>query len=136
LTVTGKEQFEVVRKVWAAFSDFDLDGGLALVREDAEVIPFGAAMDGRRYVGHEQIRLWFEQEIQPSWEWFQTIPEEYQVVECRLLVYGHWRARGRESGIDLDIPATWVVKVTDGKVGSWQTFTDRDEARRAVGLEP
>jgi ketosteroid isomerase-like protein len=136
LAVTGEEQFEIIRKAWTAFSDFDLDGGLALVEEDAEVIPFGAAMEGRRYEGHEQIRRWFEQEIWSSWEWFQTIPEEYRLVDNRLLVYAHWRARGRESGIDLDIPATWVVKVTDGKIKSWQTFTDRDEALRAVGLEP
>jgi len=133
--VTGDEQFEVVQKAWAAFSAFDLERGLALLHQDAEVIPFGAAMEGRRYLGHDGIRRWFEQEIWSSWEWFQTIPEDFRLVGDRLLVYGRWRARGKESGIDLEIPATWVVKVTDGKIAGWQTFTDRDEALRSLGLD-
>ena len=92
-------------------------------------------MEGRRYLGHDGIRRWFEQEIWSSWEWFQTIPEDFRLVGDRLLVYGRWRARGKESGIDLEIPATWVVKVTDGKIAGWQTFTDRDEALRSLGLD-
>ena len=133
--MTGEEQFEVVQKAWAAVSAFDLEGGLALLREDAEAIPFGAAMEGRRYLGHDDVRRWFEQEIWSNWERFQTIAEEFRIVGDRLLVFGRWRARGKESGIDLEIPATWVVKVTDGKIAGWQTFTDREEALRSLGLD-
>lgn len=132
--MTGEEQFEVVRKVWAAFGEFDLDGGLALIHEDAEVIPFGAAMEGRGYVGRDAIRSWLEQEIWSSWETFVTIPEEFRVVGDRLLIFGHWRARGKESGIELEIPATWVVRVVDGKIAGWRTFTDRGEALRSLDL--
>jgi ketosteroid isomerase-like protein len=34
----------------------------------------------------------------------------------------------------LEMPATWVVEVREGKIASWQTFTDRKEAFEAVGL--
>jgi hypothetical protein len=37
--------------------------------------------------------------------------------------------------VELDIPATWVVEVRDGKITYWQTYTDRDQALREIGLE-
>ena len=49
-------------------------------------------------------------------------------------MYGLWKARGRDSGIDLEMPATWVVEIRDGKIAYWQTFTDRDEAHEFAGL--
>jgi ketosteroid isomerase-like protein len=61
-------------------------------------------------------------------------PDETQAVGERLLVFGHWIARGRESGVELDVRASWVVDVRDGKIIRWQTYTDRDEALAAVGL--
>jgi ketosteroid isomerase-like protein len=38
-------------------------------------------------------------------------------------------------GVELEVPATWVVEVRDGKIAFWRTFTDRDEAHRFVGLQ-
>jgi ketosteroid isomerase-like protein len=36
--------------------------------------------------------------------------------------------------VELDVKASWVVDVRDGKIIRWQTYTDRDEALSAVGL--
>ena len=77
---------------------------------------------------------WWDNEIVPSWESFEVIAEDFRRVGNRLLVFGHWRANGRTSGMKLEMPATWVVEVRDGKIASWQTFTDRTEALEAVGL--
>ena len=49
---------------------------------------------------------------------------------------GHWHARGKESGVVLDIPATWVIEVRDGKMAYWQTYTDHSQALRDIGMEP
>ena len=38
--------------------------------------------------------------------------------------------------MDLDVPASWVVEVRDGKIVYWQTYTDHAEARRDAGLDP
>jgi ketosteroid isomerase-like protein len=129
------DDFEVVRRAWAAASAADHD---ALARElHAEVvaIPFGAAMEGKAYRGPEEVRGWLRDEILVSWEFFQVLPERFERVGDKLLVTGRWNARGIESGVELDIPASWVVEVRDGKVAYWQTYTDHAQARRAAGLD-
>jgi uncharacterized protein len=132
--MSAEQDFEVVCKAWAAFGRDEIPAVVALAAEDIEIIPFGAAFQGRAYQGHEGILDWWENEILANWEWFHTLPEEFRAVGDRLLVFGRWRARGRASGVDLDVPATWVVEVRDGKIARWQTFTDRSEALESVGL--
>jgi ketosteroid isomerase-like protein len=134
-TAGDKADFEVVRKVWEAFSRGDDDVAVAMIHEDAVIVPFGAALEGKQYAGHDQILDWMSGDIRVNWEWFHTVPREFRKVGGRILVYGSWRARGRDSGVELDVPATWVVDVRDGKIAFWQTFTDRDEAHRFIGLQ-
>ena len=127
--------FEVVRRAWAAASSTDVDGMVAELHPDVVAIPFGAALEGKAYRGPEQVVGWLRDEILVSWEFFQVLPERFERVGERLLVTGRWKARGIESGVELDIPASWVVEVRDGKVAYWQTHTDHDQARREVGLD-
>lgn len=43
-------------------------------------------------------------------------------------------ARLGASGVELEMPATWIIELRDGKIVFWQTYTDRAEALEAVGL--
>jgi ketosteroid isomerase-like protein len=129
------EDFEVVRRSWAATSRLDKDGMLAELHPDVVAVPFGAAMEGRAYRGPDEVLSWLFDEILVSWEFFQVLPERFQRVGHRILVTGRWNARGLESGVELDIPASWVVEVRDGKIAYWQTYTDHAQARRDIGLE-
>ena len=47
---------------------------------------------------------------------------------------GRWNARGIESGIELDIAASWIIDVRDGKIAYWRTYTEHEQARRDIGL--
>jgi ketosteroid isomerase-like protein len=126
---------DVVRRAWAAFNRGDED---AIVREshpDLVAIPFGAAMEGKSYSGHEGILEWWHNDILATWEVFEVHPEHFQEVGDKLLVTGRWKARGIESGVDLDIPAAWVIEVREGQIAYWQTYTDLGQARRDVGLD-
>jgi len=125
--------FEVVCRMWDAFSRDDEAACLALIHPDAVIVPFGAAMEGASYAGHGGISRWFA-EMRETWEHFETHPERYREADGNLVVYGRWKARGRDSGVNLDVPATWVVKVRHGKIASWRTFTDRGEAHEFAGL--
>lgn len=125
--------FEVVRAAWAKVGEGDIEGLLAHLHPDVEVVPFGAAMRGHSYHGHAGVRQWWEEEIEPSWETFETHPERFERIGGRLVVFGHWVARGRTSGVELQRPATWVIDVNDGKIARWHTYTDRDEALAAAG---
>jgi ketosteroid isomerase-like protein len=98
-------------------------------------VPFGAAMEGRAYRGPQEVMGWWREEILQSWDSFEVLPDEFLRVGDRLLVTGRWKARGKESGVELDIAASWVLEVRDGKIAYWQTYTDHAQARRDVGLE-
>lgn len=130
----GDEDFEVVRKAWDAMSRGGAQATLPFISEGVEIVPFGAAFQGKSFAGHEGVLDWWDNEIVPAWETFEVFPEDFERVGDRLLVFGHWLARGRASGVSLEMPATWVIEVRDGKIARWQTFTDRAEARASVGL--
>jgi ketosteroid isomerase-like protein len=129
---------DVVRAAWAAISRPDIPAFLGFLHEDIEVIPFGAAMEGKCYRGHAGVREWYERELDVNWEVFEVHPEEFREVGDRgerVVVFGHWFARGRTSGVELNVPATWIVDLRGGRIVRWQTYTDRDEALEAAGLE-
>jgi ketosteroid isomerase-like protein len=127
--------FEVIRRAWRASGQKDLAAFERDLDPDIVTIPFGAVMEGKSYRGVDAVVGWLRDEIWANWEHFDTVPEEFTRVGERILVTGRWHARGKGSGVELDIPATWVVEVRDGKITYWQTYTDRDQARRDIGLE-
>jgi ketosteroid isomerase-like protein len=131
---SAEAEFELVRETWAAFNSDDIEGALARIHPDATIVPFGAALEGGSYTGHEEIRKWWVEEIRSTWERFGTVPSEFTKAGKFLVVYGFWRARGQSSGVELEVPATWVIEVRDGMITGWWTFTERAEAHRMVGL--
>jgi ketosteroid isomerase-like protein len=135
IRAVADDDFEVVRRAWAAASRADLDALLLELDDEVVAIPFGAAMEGRAYRGREGVRSWMRDEILVSWEFFRVDPQQFERVGEKLLVTGRWNARGAGSGVELDIPATWVIEVRDGKIAYWQTYTDHAQARRDIELE-
>jgi ketosteroid isomerase-like protein len=129
------EDFEVIRRSWGAASRGDEEGMLREFHPEIEAVPFGAAMEGKSYRGPDEVLGWWREEIRANWETFQVFPEEFRRVGEKILVTGYWHARGKESGVGLDVPATWVVEVRDGKIAYWQTYTDHSQALRDIGLD-
>jgi hypothetical protein len=127
--------FEVVLRAWDAFSRVDLDGMVNELHPRVVARPFGAALEDRHYNGIEQVKLWWRDDILASWEFFRVLVDGFQRVGNRLLVTGSWYARGAESGIELELPASWIIDVIDGKIAYWRTYTEQDQARRDIGLE-
>jgi ketosteroid isomerase-like protein len=130
------EDFEVVRRVWAASSRADPDAMRSDLHPDIVAVPFGADLEGKAYHGPEAVIAWFRDEILSTWESFRVIPQRFERVGDKLLVTGRWNARGIESGVELDIAASWVLAVREGKIVYWHTYTDHEQARRDAGLEP
>jgi ketosteroid isomerase-like protein len=129
------DDFEVVRRAWSAASRTDEAGMRAELHDEVVAVPFGAALEGKAYRGPDEVVAWLRDEILVSWQFFEVLPERFERVGDRLLVTGHWNARGSESGVELNIPASWVIEVRDGKVAYWQTYTDHAQARREIGLD-
>ena len=128
--------FDVIRRAWRASGQKDLAAFARILDPDIVTIPFGAAIEGKSYRGVDAVVGWLRDEIWANWEHFDTVPEEFTRVGDNVLVRGHWRATGKESGVELDIPATWVVEVRNGKIAYWQTYTDHEDALGDLGLGP
>jgi ketosteroid isomerase-like protein len=124
----------VIRRAWAAGTRFDEAAFRAEFHPDIVAVPFGAALEGKSYRGPDEVIRWWNEELRANWATFDVVPEEFRRVGDKILVTGHWHARGKESGVELHIAATWVMEVRDGKIAYWQTYTDHSAALRDVGL--
>ena len=129
----SQENVEIVRRAFDAFNRRDMTAFLDLLDPDVEWVPILAVLEGRVYRGHKEVQRWVE-DLDPDWEFFEVYYEELRDLGDRVLVSGHWRARGRASGIEVENPGTYLYEIEGGKVVSMRTFTDRVEALEAAGL--
>ncbi|HXF00938.1 MAG TPA: nuclear transport factor 2 family protein [Solirubrobacterales bacterium] len=129
----SQENVEIVRRVFDAFNRRDIAAFIELLDRDVEWVPVLAVLEGSVYRGHADIRRWIK-DLDTDWEFFEVYYEELRDLGDRVLVFGHWRARGRASGIEVENPGTYLYEINGGKVVSMRTFTDRVEAFEAAGL--
>ena len=128
------ETVDVVRRVVEAFPR-GVDEMLPSVDPEIELhtaIVGGA--EGNIYRGHEGFRQWFADSFE-SFEELQNEWTEFRDLGGRVLAFGHVRARGRGSRMELDSPMGWVFTVRRGKLVKAEGFLSRDEALAAVGLQ-
>jgi hypothetical protein len=54
--------------------------------------------------------------------------------ESRVIAVNHFRARGRESGIEVDAVGAQLWTISEGKERSVQLYQSKTEALEAAGL--
>jgi ketosteroid isomerase-like protein len=132
----SQENVELVRRSVEAIPrdvEDDVEEMLSYVDPEGELhsaIVGGA--EGNVYRGHEGFRRW----VADSFESFQEVRNEwseFRDLGDRVLAFGHVKARGRESGMELDSPMGWVFTVRRGKVVKAEGFLSQAEALEAVG---
>jgi ketosteroid isomerase-like protein len=129
----SQENVDVVRRSVEAFPD--LDETLSYVDPEGELhsaIVGGA--EGNIYRGHDGFRRWFADSFE-SFEELTNEWSEFRDLGDRVLAFGHVKARGRGSGMEIDSPMGWVFTVRRGKVVKAEGFLSRAEALEAVGLK-
>ena len=124
----------LVEAYYPALNQRDVEAVLALFAGDAEYLPFNVSIvDGGSYRGHDGIRSFFDDAAQ-TWEYLRAEPQTYRAVGDRVVVIGRLRARGKQSGVDVDSAAAWVWTIRDGKASRMRVYLDPGEALKAVGL--
>ena len=130
-----EENVEVVRKLWQALDDGDLDSWMHLCDERVEIRnPPDFPVRGP-YRGHAGVRQWATEQ----WEVFTGL---HHVVEAVLeapdddTVVSVQRTQGRMAHTklktDVEWAAVWTLK--DGKVLRAQGYMSKAEALEAAGL--
>ena len=130
----SQKNVEVVRRALEAFPRGDLEEMLSYMDPEGELhsaIVGGA--EGNVYRGHEGFRRWYADSFD-SFESLQNEWSEFRDLGDRVLALGRVRARGRESGVELDSPLGWVFTVRRGKLVKAEGFLSRAQALEAAGL--
>jgi ketosteroid isomerase-like protein len=128
-----QEKVEIVRAAFDAWNRGDHEMLLELWDEAAEFYPLRAQLEGRAYHGRDGLRC-FIVELAEDWEDVRFKVDEVREAGDRVVGSGRFRARGRVSGVDLDVPLGLIGIVQDGRIVYSRFFSDPAEAFEAAGL--
>jgi uncharacterized protein len=70
-----------------------------------------------------------------SWDHVRLIAERFIDAGDQVVVIGYWRGRGKASGVNTDWRHGSVWTLREGKATSVVSYSDPNEAVKAVGLE-
>jgi ketosteroid isomerase-like protein len=84
--------------------------------------------------GHDAVRASLER-WKAEWDDYKMLPEEFLDGGDRVVVTVWLRARGRVSGVDVDVRFYDLYTLRDGKIVRMDQFTERSEALEALGLQ-
>jgi ketosteroid isomerase-like protein len=127
------ENVEIVRRLVEAFNDRDLDAMAQHMEPRAELYPLRAQLEGKAYRGVEGVRQMLA-DFDQDWEFVRMDAEELREAGDQVVLLGRLRARGRASGVDLDVPLGFVWRLRDGKVVYARSFSEQADALRDAGL--
>ena len=106
---------------------------VALWDEEAEFYPLRAQLEGESYLGHDGL-MRFVAELTEDFEEVRFEIEETRDAGEQVVGIGRFRARGRASGVDLNVPFGAVQRVRRGKIVYTRLFSEPAEALEAAGL--
>jgi ketosteroid isomerase-like protein len=129
-----RENEEVVRSCYRAWSEGDLDALLALCDVGVELRTSGAFPDmAPVYRGHDGMRA-FWHSMRLPWASFRLDVERIVDGEDCAAVAVCFRARGKGSGVATELRQGHAVRLHDGQIFRVSTHMAFDEALEAVGL--
>jgi ketosteroid isomerase-like protein len=130
----SEENVEIVRAALDAYDRGDVEEAVSYIDPEGEfqsAIVGGA--EGNVYRGREGFRRWLV-DLSESFEEVRNEWSEFRDLGDRVLAFGHVKARGRVSGMQLDSPMGWLFVLKGGQVVKAEGFLSRDEALEAAGL--
>ncbi len=128
----SQENVEIVQRWNAAYNRRDMKTLLALTAFDFEFQSIFVAIESVTR-GHEGVHAYFEA-VDDAYDRFDVIPNEFIDAGAAVVVLADAYWRGKESGAEGKLPLAITAWLRTGKVFRVETFKDRGEAMRAVGL--
>jgi ketosteroid isomerase-like protein len=129
----SRENVAAAKRIYEARNRGDVDAVLAEFHPDATWHPHLATLGGRPIVGHEGVRAYMAS-LQEDWVGFRHEPESFFDAGDKVVAFLHTYARGRSSGVDVEVPVGHVLTFDDKKCTGYVSYHDREEAIRAAGL--
>jgi ketosteroid isomerase-like protein len=129
----SERNVELTRLGYDLVNRGDIDAMLERCTPDVEWRETGE-LEPEVYSGVDGVRAYFQRVLDP-WEHLERIPEE--IIDLggeRVLVLWRMTARGKESGLDVEMSGADLLTIRDEKLVVWESYWDRDQAREAAGL--
>lgn len=104
-----------------AYAEGDLEPVLGRVRADAEWWPPVARVQGAPYVGPDGVERW-KADLREAFEWLHTDDVEIRTRPGVVLVRGRFRARARESGVEIAEPILHVFRFDGEMVAGYESI--------------
>jgi len=131
----SQENVEILRRVNAAFNRGDRDAMFAGYHHDMELRDLQHAPDApERLVGIDRFRAHWDQ-WEDAFDDVTVEIEEYIDAGAYVLAVTHWRAKGKDSGLAIDLRTVDVAEFADGKIVRVTIgYSNKDEALKSVVL--
>jgi ketosteroid isomerase-like protein len=92
-----------------------------------------AALQGN-FVGLDGVRGWLADLAEHFDAWRIHCPDIRDLGDDRVLALGTVKAKGRESGVETELPFTVVATFRDGLITHFTDFGDKNQALKAAGV--
>ena len=128
------ENGDTVRRFAEAFAERDNDAAFALLHEEVELHPIRARLEGGSYSGHDgylAVLAMFDED----WENLSLELDEVREGDETAVAVGRLTARGRVSGVDLDVPLALRYEFRDGRISKIESYSDPAEALAAAAID-
>ena len=129
----SEENVEIALAAVEAWNRGDHEAWLALWDEEAEFYPLRAQLESESYSGHEGLER-FLADMTEDFEEVRFEIEETRDAGEQVVGVGRFRARGRASGVDLNVPLGVFTRVRRGKIVYTRLFSEPADALEAAGL--
>jgi ketosteroid isomerase-like protein len=129
----SQENVEAVHRGVDAMNCGELDPILDLIDDSAVWEPLRASFEGA-YRGHAGMRRFFADTAE-SFERFEVRFAEIRDLGDRVLAIGTVRARGRDSGAEIEIATAAVFTFREGRLVHYRDYGERLAALEAAGLQ-
>jgi ketosteroid isomerase-like protein len=129
----SSEQAEVVRAQWEAYNRGDMDAFLAPVDPDCEFHEDPSFPEAGVYRGPEEIRAYISQFREAMADHSFEI-QEVRDLGSEVIALLHERARGKASGVEVDIRPAFVYRFRSDKIVWARAYLDRSKALADAGL--
>jgi ketosteroid isomerase-like protein len=131
----SQENVELARKVMSLLNDEGVDAVLEYVHPDFEFsTPPQISLEPETYRGHEGLRRYFDQWADAA-DRVQLIAGELIDAGDSVVFSATLTARGRETGIETELPMAGIWHVRDGKATGLDIFASFEKAKETAGLD-
>jgi ketosteroid isomerase-like protein len=130
------ENVEAFKRVVAAANRRDVEAALEDLDPEIEWYPAVQMLfagEATVYRGHVGVRELLR-EVYAAWAEFHYESSEIRDLGDRIVGIGRFRARGKESAVEVESPLGYLVEFESGKAIRMRSYLDPKEAIEAAGL--